>query len=341
MVTSAEHHRISGRCLITGASGALGPAVVAVLQRRFSAVRVMVRRPAAVSTLFAGVEVVAGDLTRPSEVSAAVRDCDIAVHLAAHLHVAAPSAADLATYEAVNVLGTEALVRAAQDHGIQRLVLASTIAVYGGRRGAQVDERTTPQPDTAYAASKLRAEQMVLEVSTREGRNMGTVLRLAAVYGSRMKGNYRRLLEAVARGRFVPIGSGSNRRTLVHEDDVARAIDVAVCHPAAAGRVFNITDGRCHTLAQIIASISAALGRRAPRWSIPVSVARGMVDAGTVGARFIGRRWQGRQMLDKYLEDTCVSGARAQLELGFRPTFDLTQGWEDVVNKLRARGELK
>jgi nucleoside-diphosphate-sugar epimerase len=100
---------------------------------------------------------------------------------------------------------------------------------------------------------------------------LGTVLRLGAVYGSRIKGNYERLTRALAgnlglgnlgtRSRsfdklrmsglfghvpklpFIPIGNGLNRRTLVYDKDVGRAAALAVSHPAAAGRVFNVTDG--------------------------------------------------------------------------------------------------
>ena len=52
----------------------------------------------------------------------------------------------------------------------------------------------------------------------------------------------------VPRFPFIPVGSGLNRRTLVYDKDVGRAAALAVSHPAAAGRVFNVTDGGFHTL---------------------------------------------------------------------------------------------
>ena len=95
-------------------------------------------------------------------------------------------------------------------------------------------------------------------------------MRLGAVYGPRIKGNYERLTRALARHRFIPIGNGLNRRTLIYDKDVGRAAVLAVSHPAAAGRVFNVTDGEYHTLNEIIESICAALGRTPPRLSLPV-----------------------------------------------------------------------
>ena len=104
---------------------------------------------------------------------------------------------------------------------------------------------------------------------------------LGAVYGSRIKGNYERLTHALARHRFIPIGSGLNRRTLVYDKDVGRAAVLAVSHPAAAGRVFNVTDGTFHTLNEIIESICSALGRKPPRLSLPIGPVR--------LSRFIGK----------------------------------------------------
>ena len=55
--------------------------------------------------------------------------------------------------------------------------------------------------------------------------------------------------------RFVPVGDGRNRRTLVYDKDVAKATVLAMEHPAAAGRIYNVTDGNFHTLNEIILAI--------------------------------------------------------------------------------------
>ena len=78
----------------------------------------------------------------------------------------------------------------------------------------------------------------------------------------------------VPRLHFIPVGNGLNRRTLVYDKDVGRAAALAVSHPAAAGRVFNVTDGGFHTLNEIIESICSALSRNPPRFSLPVGPIR-------------------------------------------------------------------
>ena len=183
------------------------------------------------------------------------------------------------------------------------------------------------------------------------------MLRLAAVYGPHMKGNYPRLVRAIARGRFLRIGDGANRRTLIHEKDAARAALLAAEHPEAGGNIFNVTDGAVHTLNEILAAIAAASGRRVPRWSVPAGLARaGLGIWETVAQPFgstlssppkgqavlhrleslchlpVGPKstW-GRASVDKFTEDLAVSGEKFQRELGFRAEVDLAAGWRNAL----------
>jgi len=174
-----------------------------------------------------------------------------------------------------------------------------------------------------------------------DGQPLGTVLRLGAVYGSRIKGNYERLTHALARHRFIPIGSGLNRQTLVYDKDVGRAAVLAVSHPAAAGRVFNVTDGKFHTLNEIIESICSALGRKPPRLSLPRGLTRALVAIVEKGSRSIGLKPPiTREIIDKFTEDIAVDSSRIQTELGFKPQYDLESGWRETIQEIRRMGEL-
>ncbi len=204
-----------------------------------------------------------------------------------------------------------------------------------------LDENSPVQPDTFYAQTKVAAERIVLNARGTDGRPLGTVLRLGAVYGSRIKGNYERLTHALARHRFIPIGSGLNRRTLVYDKDVGRAAALAVSHPAAAGRVFNVTDGEFHTLNEIIESICSALGRKPPRLSLPVGPMRTLVGLIEKGSRSIGLKSPiTRAIIDKYTEDIAVDGSLIQKQLGFVPQYDLKTGWEETIREMQKIDEL-
>jgi nucleoside-diphosphate-sugar epimerase len=263
------------------------------------------------------------------------------IHLAALLHVVDPPRGMKNGYKRTNVMGTAVVVAAARQAGIKRVVFFSTIAVYGRSKNGILSEDSATRPDTYYGQTKLEGERLVLEAEGASGRPMGTVLRLGAVYGSRVKGNYRRLVQALARGWFIPVGAGSNRRTIIYGKDVGRAAVLAARHPNAAGRVYNVTDGTCHTMLEITGAICAALGRRPPRWRLPARPVRWFAGLAEDGARLVRiSPLVGRATIDTFVDDFAVSGDRIQSELGFSPEFGLARGWEETIREMRRTGVL-
>lgn len=327
--------------LVTGATGAVGPRVVQALREVGYRVRTLSLGAPPVGLLPMGVEVRLGNVTDPAAVRAAMESVEAVIHLAALLHIVNPPQALRGEYERINVGGTAAVVDAALQADVRRVVLFSTIAVYGPAGGRVLTEATLPQPDTLYAQSKLAAEQLVLQARRQDGQPLGAVLRPGAVYGARVKGNYQRLVEALRCGRFIPIGDGRNRRTLIYDRDLAQAAVLAAQHPTAAGQLYNVSDGHFHTLNQIINAICEALGRRPPRFSVPLGPAR--IAAGLLenGLRLLGRTSPiGSATIDKYTEDVAVDSRRIQVELGFAPRFDLRFGWQETIRDMRQNGVL-
>jgi len=327
--------------LVTGATGAIGPRVVHALCVAGYLVRTFSLDTPETGMLPQSVEVLIGDVTDQAAVQSAMQGVDAVVHLAALLHIVNPPPELREKYERVNVGGTATVVEVAIKAGMKRVVLFSTIAVYGPSDGRVLNEMSPTNPDTFYAQTKLAAEQIVLNARGADGQPLGTVLRLGAVYGSRIKGNYEWLMHALARNRFIPIGNGLNRRTLVHDKDVGRAVALTVSHPAAAGRVFNVTDGEFHTLREIIAAMSLALGRIPPRYSLPLKPVRWAAGLLEDAARVIGRQSPiVRATIDKYTEDSAVSGEKIRRFLGFNPQYELASGWRETIEDMRKTGEL-
>jgi nucleoside-diphosphate-sugar epimerase len=327
--------------LVTGATGAVGPRVVDGLHQAGWHIRALsVDNPEA--GLFPQtVDVLTGDVIDQAAVQSAMRGVDAVVHMAALLHLVNPPPALREKYERINVGGTGTVVRAAIQSGVIRVVLFSTIAVYGPSDGLLLNENSPTHPDTFYAQTKRAAEQIVLNAESSNGQPLGTVLRLGAVYGSRIKGNYKRLAQSLARHRFVPVGSGRNRRTMVYDKDVARATVLAMENPQAGGKIYNVSDGGFHTVNDIISTICKALGRKPPFLSLPIRPVR--IAAGIVGevTKILGLPSPiSRATIDKYVEDVAVDGRRIQNELGFRPRYDLASGWKETVEEMRKIGEL-
>lgn len=335
-----EGYTTAVRALVTGATGAIGPATVRALLDGGADVRVFGRlervrdHPDTWPAWLPRVELACGDLTQPDTLAAAMPGIDVVIHLAALLHVEKPPAGHEQRYRTVNVDGTRHVAEAAAAAGVRRLVLASTTAVYGPTGGQPATEDTAPAPDSWYAESKLEAERVARAVGRASGLEV-VILRLSAVYGPRVRGNYRRLLRAMAHGRFVWVGPGRHRRSLVADADAARAFELAARHPAASGHTFNVADGPAHTVDEILDAMAAAVGRRRPRWQARAGLARLAAAAGITG-----RRPAQRPSVEQYLEESSVDASRIGEAIGFRLVLDLDAGWRMTADSLRATGEL-
>jgi len=85
-----------------------------------------------------------------------------------------------------------------------------------------------------YGRSKLRAEEAV---NSYRDKLETSIVRISETYGP---GDFRllKLFRAVNRGRFFIIGSGLNRRQVIHVQDLARGLMLAATEPAAVGETF-------------------------------------------------------------------------------------------------------
>ncbi|MHB1318412.1 MAG: NAD-dependent epimerase/dehydratase family protein, partial [Anaerolineae bacterium] len=278
---------------------------MSVLARRGYCVRALARHAPTASKAVPGMEFVQADILDCDALQSACEGVRIVFHLAGLLHVGQPTPEMEADYERVNVQGTYNVAEAARVAGAQRFVFFSTISVYGKGCGeALIDETWPANPQTYYARSKAEAEAVALSAMP------SVVLRLAAVYGSGMKGNYARLCRAIERGLFVQVGNGLNRRTLVHVHDACAAALVSAEHPLAVGQTYNVTDGDVHTFREIAHAIYSAYGRRTPRLFVPAQPVRALVKAMSACMQALGTT--GRisvDLIDKLLEDVAVSGA--------------------------------
>jgi UDP-glucose 4-epimerase len=235
----------------------------------------------------------------------------------------------------VNVDGTRVVAQASAAAGVKRLVFFSTIAVYGSTRPDEIaDENTPTRADSLYGTSKRDAERVVLSTLASDGLPIGVVLRVAGIYGPRIKGNYRQLVRGLQRGWFLPVGDGRNRRTVVYHSDVAEAAILAGEHPAAPGNVFNVTDGEIHTLREILAAICAGLGRGPIRVYLPLAPVRVLARVVDAVVSVMGRGAVLEPMLTKMVEDMAVSGDKIRDVLGFSPRYELPVGWRETIPQL-------
>ena len=331
---------MSGRiCLITGATGSLGPTVVQTFLEHGYRIRALARKSPPAGLFDRSVEFIQGDACDDALLSKIVNDVHVIVHLAGLAHILDPGPSLRPEYQRINVGATENLVRSCRNANVERLVLFSTIAVYGPARDRIVSESTEAAPSTFYGRTKLEAERVVLAARNVKGKSIGTVLRISAVYGPRLKGNYERLVRAISRRRFVPLGRGDNRRPLIYDKDVARAALLAAERPEAIGEVFNVSHSNSPTVNEIIGAICDALGRPHPRFSIPIRPVRLGVTAAYKTAALVGVKLPvSPAAIDKFVEDMDVDSSKIRNRLGFIAEYDPQRGWREAIEHMKKAG---
>ena len=221
--------------LVTGATGFVGSAVVALLHERGHAVRAVVRDPARADVLPAGVERVAADLADGEALVRAMDGCEGVFHLAAAVGAPGPEAHEL------NVGGTARVVDAVRRAGVRRLVHTSTSAAIcvpdPDGPGCVIDEDAvggTALTDT-YSTTKAEAEAVVLDAVAAGGID-AVVATVVNVYGPSPRGpqSYNLLLAAAARGEVGDIVDTCVGWVLA--EDVAAGQLLAFAHGEAGRR---------------------------------------------------------------------------------------------------------
>lgn len=155
------------KSLVTGATGFLGSAVMRCLLTAGHEVRVLVRPGSNRKNLENfSVEITEGDLLDDQSLKRAVSGCDNLFHVAADYRLWVP---DPETMYAINVNGTQALIMAAAEAGIKRIVYTSSVATLGlNPDGSPANEETPSNLATIngyYKRSKYQAEQIVKKLT--------------------------------------------------------------------------------------------------------------------------------------------------------------------------------
>ncbi len=321
------------KILVTGAAGFLGQQVVRCAQAAGAQVHATDRRR---DGLPVDLDFRQADICAPETLRGTFAGIDCVVHLAGLAHVFGKSRAVVAPFHKVNTAGTAHVARAAAEAGVRAFVLVSSVSVYGRHDAQPVDESFPCYPETPYAESKYDAEKRATEIAKAAGMRL-TILRLATLYGEGDPGNVARLFRAIDRRRFVWIGDGSNRKSLIHREDAAKACVTAAMSamgPAGEVRTYNVAAPPC-TMRQIVETIADALSRRLPTWRVPAAMA---VHGSRVASMLMfGRTRLGGlpDTLRKWLAEDTYAGDRFQRAFHFQPEVSLAEGIRREANWFR------
>lgn len=316
---------------VTGATGCIGSALVSRLASDGWRVVALVRDRNRAVHLPNTVELVEGDLADWERIAETMRDCQVVFHLAAKVH-ASPKT-PLEEFERINVAGTRSVITAAFENRIDRFIFFSTVAVFG-EQDEMVDETRFPRPTTAYGATKLDAERIVLSAKELKP----TVLRLPVVYGPGDRGNVAKLVEAIRQNRYFIVGDGQNLKSMVAVENVVDAALLVASDERAIGRTFIVTDGRPYSQEEISATIADLLGKKRPaklprKPLLMVGRAGDFIEGVTGIALPITS-----DRVRKLSSNTIFSSAKIERELEFKPRVTLREGLAQTIqNDLNSR----
>lgn len=216
-----------------------------------------------------GVHLIRGSVLDEDTLNAAFEDTDVVIHLAASTSVQGSIEDPESTLE-VNSTGTLKVLNAIRRHGIKKLVMASSAAVYGNNPAARQSEDLLPMPLSPYAASKLAAEAY----ATAFGHSYGIetlVFRFFNVYGpfQRADDTYASVIpsfiEAALSGQPLRVdGDGRQTRDFTYVDSVSDVIARAIVDSVTFPEAVNLASGTQTSILDLVLAMEQILGRELP-----------------------------------------------------------------------------
>ena len=191
-------------------------------------------------------------------------ECDLTFHLAAEPGVRPSWGSRFEAYLRNNILATQQMLDAAQDHPGKRFVYASSSSIYGQAERFPTPEDTLPAPMSPYGVTKLGGEHLCGLYNANHG--VETVcLRYFSVYGPRQRPDmaFHRFCRAAIDGEALAVfGDGEQTRDFTFVGDVVEATRAAGAAPEAVGGIYNIGGGSRISVNRALGLVSELAGRR-------------------------------------------------------------------------------
>jgi UDP-glucuronate 4-epimerase len=196
---------------------------------------------------------------------------DVVCHLAAMAGVRY-SVEHPQAYVDNNVTGLITLLECMRQHGVQRMVFASSSSVYGNDSSSPfLETAVAAAPESVYGATK-RAGELILHSYFKQYGIQTTALRFFTVYGpwSRPDMAMLKFAKLMQSGQEIDVyNQGELRRDFTYIDDIVAGF-VAAVHKPLGYEIVNLGRGEPFTLMDYISSLEAALGVEAKKNLLPM-----------------------------------------------------------------------
>jgi nucleoside-diphosphate-sugar epimerase len=197
--------------------------------------------------------------------------------------------------------------------------LISSVSVYGNYGSLEVTEDFKCNAKGEYAQSKRFSELKAIEICKKNSIKL-TVLRLGTVIGENDRGNTARLITQINNNRFIWIGKGKNRKTLVYKKDVAEIIGKIVENEEFEAGTFNLV-AKPLAMKKIVEIIFENLGKKKPKIFLPEQIVRKFFIINKILNIDLLERLE--KIVDKWLSDEIFSGKKIFLQHNLAPKTEI------------------
>ena len=258
------------KILVTGGAGFIGSHLVDALLAAGHAVRVLdnlsMGKLANLALDNPALEFIQGDVADAATVSAAVQGCSAVAHLAAVASVQASVDDPVGTHQS-NFVGTLNVCEAMRQHGVKRVLFASSAAVYGNNgEGQAIAEDTAKAPLTPYAADKLASEHY-LDFYRRQHGLEPAIFRFFNIFGPRQdpsspySGVISIFTQHAQQGLPINVfGDGEQTRDFFYVSDLVQLLVQALQLPQAPLGAVNVGWNQAVSLNQLLAEVGRLCG---------------------------------------------------------------------------------
>ena len=292
--------------LVTGATGFIGNKLVCELRKKGEKIKILSRNS------YPDVDSVVCDLSSNLIPSESLEGVKTIFHLAGFTHNLRDARKVKDLYQRINVDATVELARLALKYNVKNFIFISSVKA--GRFSSMdscVSEMQEDNAKSVYGRTKREAELRLLEIGKNTNMQV-SIIRPALVYGPNVKGNLRLILLGINQGWFPPLPEIGNKRSMIHVDDLVRAILFIYDSNNTNGEIFIATDGKNYSAAQIYNNLCEVLGKPIPNWRLPLVILK-MIS-------FISPNF--KYKIQKLIGDEYYSSEKLE-SIGFKPKLTL------------------